>query len=74
VVGWVTTYVEARDDAVEGCCAVGVCRPHSAQPGAVVGYEGLGGRISQSCSTRSTRAMYSGFVRDVHSDLDRKCR
>ena len=42
MVEWVTTYVEARDDAVEGCCAVGVRRPHAAQPGAVVGYEGLG--------------------------------
>jgi hypothetical protein len=43
VVGWVTTYVEARDDAVEGGGAVGVGWPHAAQPGAVVGYEGLGG-------------------------------
>jgi hypothetical protein len=40
------TYVEPRDDAVEGGCAVGVCWPHAAQPGAVVGYERLVERVS----------------------------
>ena len=43
--GWVT-YVEARDDTVERSSTVGVGRPHTAQPGAVVGYEGLVGSVS----------------------------
>jgi hypothetical protein len=63
--GWFVgfgTHVEARDDTVEVCCAIGVGRPHAAQPGAVVGYESLEGRVSHAMHL----GLSSGFVGDVH--------
>ena len=52
------TYVEARDDAVEGGCSVGVCGPHAAQPGAVVGDKCLV-EEGQSCHGLSTTSRFA---------------
>jgi hypothetical protein len=51
--GGCVTYVEARDDAVEGGGTISVCGPHSAQPGAVVGDECLV-EEGQSCLALDT--------------------
>jgi hypothetical protein len=51
--GGCVTYVEARDDAVEGGGTISVCGPHSAQPGAVVGDECLV-EEGQSCHALDT--------------------
>ena len=51
-------YVEARDDAVEGGCSVGVCGPHAAQPGAVVGDKCLV-EEGQSCHGLSTTSRFA---------------